>query len=127
MQEDRRRQRSEDPAVAMKLQLEQVVKDFKLRACVVADEAGRLVSSSGEEVLLAQLAHCGVAIAANAATASTWQQLEKSRVGRDQVTAMGFRAGGKRYVLTAAGQERTWRDVGVFRAILGLRRIRGAS
>ena len=123
--EEKRRRRSSDPLIAARYQLEQVVHDFELDTCVLVDDSGRLVQAPGlypefEEALARETPRL-----ANGSTCRLlFARLNRiHRVRPNQVSACEFRAGGRRWYVAAVGSMSTMREVGVFRAILGLRRI----
>ena len=126
MDTERRRQRSSDTGLATRFQLEQVIEDFDLDTVVLVDEAGRLVQGVGrdsrfDEVLaretprLANGSHCRLLFA----------RLNKSKpsIRANQISACEFRTAGRRYYVAAVGTGSGMRDVGMYRAILGIRRI----
>lgn len=130
MQAERRNRRSDSREQATKYQLEQVIRDFDLDTIVLADEAGRIVSSVGsdgsfDEVLaretprLAVGSHCRL----------LYSRLNKHRpsVRPNQVSACEFRTQGRRLFVAAVGPASTMREVGMYRAILGIRRILAAA
>lgn len=127
---ERRNRRSASAEVATHYQLEQVLKDFDLDTIVLVDEAGRLLSGVGrdhsfDEVLaretprLAVGSHCRLLFAR--------LNRFKPSIRPNQVSACEFRTAGRRYFVSAVGSATTMRDVGMYRAILGIRRIIAAA
>ncbi len=105
-----RRQRSEDRFVATVFQLEQVLKDFGLSACVVVDESGQIVASVAKDDEELNWSH---------------EIPTLSRQGRRRrgVSICEFRAAGRPMFVAAVGAALGSRDMGMYRAVLGLRRI----
>lgn len=130
MDTERRRQRSSSAELATRYQLEQVIRDFDLDTVLLVDEAGRLIDGAGHDTAfgealaretprLAQGSHCRLLFA----------RLNKHRpsIRPNQISACEFRAGGRRYYVAAISPQTTFRDVGMYRAILGIRRILAAA
>ncbi len=126
---ERRRRRSDDPGLATRYQLEQVVEDFDLDTCILVDESGTLIQGVGqaedfEEVLARETPR----LAHGSRCRLLFSRLnEHRRVRPNQISACEFRSDGSRYFVTAVGSASTMRDVGMYRAILGIRRIRKQS
>lgn len=114
--QERRRRRTDDVELATQYQLEQIIADFGVEAVVLVDDAGRVIAETGHETARQRLASNAMRLAA----------ADRKRRRRVQGVdfACSFRRSGEQYVVAAAGSEREMREVGVMRAILGLRRIR---
>lgn len=124
--EERRNRRSADPTVATKFQLEQVLHDFDLDSVVLADEAGRLIQSAGrDESFQSALARETPRLAIGSHCRLLFARLSKVKpsIRANQISACEFRNDGKRYYVATVGAMTTMRDVGMYRAILGIRRI----
>jgi hypothetical protein len=133
--QDRRQHRSVQLEEATRLQLARVAGEFDLGLCAVSDQDGRLVACAaaapqeGELVaLLGALqdrARFGDTIARHAER-TLIDQLKRrgvAVVGQGRVTVREFHAAGHRLYLTALGEPGTMLEVGIYRAILGIRRI----
>ncbi|MBA2664782.1 MAG: hypothetical protein H0U74_21015 [Bradymonadaceae bacterium] len=107
--ENQRRRRSGDRTLALNLQLEQVVNDFELGACLLADESGELIAASHTCTTAYDKALGALKASANGA--------------QDGISVREFHASGSRYLVATSGQEPVMNEVGVYRAILGVRRI----
>ncbi len=130
MDTERRRQRSSSTELATRYQLEQVLADFDLDTVVLVDEAGRLVEGTGRDRAFEQiLARETPRLAVGSHCRLLFARLNKLRpsVRANQISACEFRTGGKRYFVAAVGPASTMRDVGMYRAILGIRRIIAAA
>lgn len=123
---ERRRRRTADPNLATRYQLEQVVDDFDLDTCILVDESGALVQGVGQmEHFEEVLAHETPRLASGSRCRLLFSRLnEFRRVRPNQISACEFRSDGQRYFVAAVGSASTMRDVGMYRAILGIRRIR---
>lgn len=130
MDTERRRRRSSSAELATRFQLEQVIRDFELDTLVLVDEAGRLIEGVGrdtafDEVLaretprLANGSHCRLLYAR--------LNKHKPSIRSNQISACEFRTAGRRYFVAAVGSMSSMRDVGMYRAILGIRRIIAAA
>lgn len=107
-----RSRRSDDPTVATRLQLVQVAEDFGLENCVLVDEAGNVCSSAST-----------VPSALGELTAQFPSLFDRGqRPKHRNLSACEFRAAGRRMFLVTVGQSNL-RDVALYRAILGVRRI----
>jgi hypothetical protein len=137
--QDRRRTRSVKRQEATRLQLAHVAGEFDLGLCAVSDTDGNLVASSTEglpvqgevaEVVallgtLQDKRRFGDCVARHAERTLV-RRLEREGVdvGASRlVTVREFHAQGQRLYLTAVGEPNTMREVGIYRAILGIRRI----
>ena len=130
MDTERRRHRSADPEVATRLQLEQVIADFDLDTVVLADEAGRLVSGVGHDSAFDELlARESARLAVGSHCRLLFARLSKVKpsIRPNQISACEFRTGGRRYFVAAVSAATTMRDVGMYRAILGIRRIQAEA
>lgn len=105
-----RSRRSDDRFVATVFQLEQIIEDFDLAACVVVDESGRIVASVARNEEHIDWTHEIPAIA----------RLGRRRRG---VSVCEFRANGRPMFVATVGNKNGARDIGMYRAVLGLRRI----
>lgn len=125
--DERRRRRSSNPDLAAKYQLEQVIQDFTLDTVVLTDEAGRLLHSAGRnrEEFEAALARETPRLAAGSHCRLLFARLTEVQpsIRSNQISACEFRTNGRRYFVAAVGAASTMRDVGMYRTILGLRRI----
>src|SRR5690606_306138 len=93
---------------------------------ILADESGRLIGSPGrfpefEEALAREAAR----LAHGSTCRLLFARLNRvHRVRPNQVSAFEFRTHGTRYYVAAVGSMTAMREVGLLRAILGIRRIR---
>ena len=129
MDTERRRRRSSNSELAIQFQLEQVTRDFELDTVVLVDEAGKLVSGVGRDTSFDEvLARETPRLAAGSHCRLLFARLNQYRpsVRPNQVSACEFRTNGRRYFVAAIGSAKTMRDVGVYRSILGIRRILAA-
>lgn len=122
---ERRRNRSADPITAIQLQLAQVMDDFALSGCVIATTDGLLVAAP--VVMDARRAEEIAAIAplhavAGAGYESAVTDLDGQPV---QLHVQGFWALGQELIVAATGEPHVMLAPGVFRTILGARRIWG--
>ena len=127
---DRRRQRSDEPQVALCYQLQQVLTDFALEYCVIADETGTTVAEAsclssdlGEE--FATLLPTMAKLTEHRPRFIDQLRRHKPDLKDDELTACVFRAGGRRMFIGAIGSEAVMNEVAIFRAITGARRIHG--
>ncbi len=127
--EDRRMRRSHDPLLATKFQLQRVVEDFELETCILVDEAGNLVETAGRHLEFEEaLARETPRLAVGSNCRLLFARLNKvHRVRPNQISACEFRVAGERWYVAAVGAASTMRDVGLYRAVLGIRRIRRAA
>ena len=126
MDQERRRRRSSSTELATRFQLEQVIDDFGLDTVVLVDEAGHLVEGAGRDTSFDHvLARETPRLAVGSQCRLLFSRLTKHRpsIRANQISACEFRTGGRRYFLATVGSASTMRDVGMYRAILGLRRI----
>ena len=107
--DDQRRHRSVVRREALTMQLNQVVSDFQLDACVLTDDSGQLVASSHKSLDAFEKAY--TALQAYGSLLS------------DTLCMGEFYADGKRYKLATVGQETVMNEVSLYRTILGVRRI----
>lgn len=114
--EERRRRRTDDVELATQYQLEQIILDFGVDAVVLVDECGEVIAETGHHGACRRLASNALRLAA------ADRQARRRVSGVDY--ACSFRRAGEQYVIAASGSQREMREVGVMRAILGLRRIR---
>jgi hypothetical protein len=127
---ERRRQRSAERATALTYQLDQVVEDFDLEACLIADGQGSLLACcTGVD---AELARTLAAVAPGLARERPTRTLVLPSLRRHlpelnetQFSACEFRAQGKRLFVVAVGRDALMKEVGIVRALLGVRRIHG--
>ncbi len=135
---DRRRRRSDSRPEATHFMLAQVAEDFDLDVFVVADELGDLLATStrshdGTEIstLLAlfspMLTESRPASSRGRALAVLADHLEE--IGMlwedDEIVVREFTVNGDRKYVVAVGEATTMREVGIYRAVLGMRRIYG--
>ncbi|QED27744.1 hypothetical protein FRD01_10965 [Microvenator marinus] len=112
---NRRSRRSEDPTTATEFQLQQVIEDFGLENCVLVDEAGSVAASAVSPT----------------ETLTDWVRGfpnifdDGSRPDHQNASACEFRAAGRRMFLATIGAQGPMRDVALYRAVLGIRRIFG--
>jgi hypothetical protein len=128
MEGERRRRRSEEPEVAVGYQLMQVVREFGLECCLIADESGRVVSAAPDRAspLMRSLGSLLPAMAMLPGSRDAHlRRLQDHRpeLSGEEVTCCVFRAGGRRLYIAALGPEAVMNEVAIFRAILGARRI----
>jgi hypothetical protein len=130
MDTERRRRRSSSADLATHYQLEQVIQDFDLDTVVLTDEAGQLVAGVGRDSAFAQmLARETPRLAVGSHCRLLYARLNQHRpsVRPNQISACEFRTAGRRYYICAVGSATTSREVGMYRAILGIRRIIAAA
>lgn len=126
MDTERRHRRSASAELATFYQLEQVIQDFDLETVVLVDEAGRLVSGVGRDAVFDEvLARETPRLAAGSHCRLLYARLNRHRpsIRPNQISACEFRTAGRRYFVAVVGSMQTMRDVGMYRAILGIRRI----
>jgi hypothetical protein len=133
---DRRSRRSLNRSDALHFQLVQVAEDFDLDMFVVADELGELIATStrsadGTEIsnLFAlfspMLVESRSASAQDRARTVLFTHLEELGMfwEADEIVVREFHVDGNKMLLVGVGEATTMREVGVYRAILGARRI----
>ncbi|WP_158542578.1 hypothetical protein [Lujinxingia litoralis] len=125
---ERRRRRTERPELALGYQLDQVVRDFELRCCVLVDEDARLVAASPDCPTSFMQALAGLVPTMAVVPQHREQHLETLRrqqplLTADELAVCAFRAGGRRLFIAAVGTEAVMNEVAIFRAITGARRI----
>ena len=122
---ERRSHRGQDASEAAHLQLQQVVRDFDLDECILCDDAGRLLATSGTASEFHRaLAEASPRLAAGGACRLTYSRLNKFKsIHPNQVSTCRFKTEGQTFFITALGTMSTMRDVGMYRAVIGLRRI----
>ena len=136
LNDERRRRRSDDPLVAMRYQLAQVMEDFGLQACVLASDEGLLLvapDSIGVEdaELLAALGTMprgeDGAFEHRALLESCLQSLtirpDASGADSPGLFAKEFWAWDQPWTLVALGQPSRAQELSLMRAIMGIRRI----
>lgn len=124
---ERRSQRSNEPDEATQHQLEQVLRDFDLDTCILADAKGNLLQAPGRNPGLERaLAAEAPKLAQNSTCRLMFSRLahHQPSIRPNQITACEFRLQGAAYYVVGVGAMSAMRDVGVCRAILGIRRIR---
>lgn len=127
---DQRRLRSDVRGTALLYQLDQVVEDFGLEACLVADGSGKLVavSSGVDPDFSSALAAVSAALVRGQPSMTHILPILKRHMPhleQESLSVCEFRAQGKRLYVAAIGREAMMKEVGVLRAILGVRRIQG--
>ncbi len=132
---DRRQRRSYDRDTATHYLLVHVADQFGLEAFAIADEDGALQATSTDSpsgdalsTLLAQYSpalSCRVNTPRSALLEALETDLEHLGMGwtQDEVMVREFHVDGQRMLLTAVGEPGTMREVGVYRTIMGIRRI----
>ena len=133
---DRRQRRSPQRGQALHYQLAQVAEDFCLDVFVIADEIGDLIATStrsdaGTQVSLAFASFSPMLVESRSnecrglALDAVFKHLADAGVfwEREEVVVREFHVGARRFLLTAVGEPGTERELGVYRAILGVRRI----
>lgn len=129
---ERRHHRSSDRAEATHLLLTHVAEEFGLEAFTVASERGELqatstASSSGDEISQVLASHSPTLAEEGSLGGLRDLRDRLSAIGmpwsQDEVTVREFHAGGARLMLAAVGEPGTMREVGIYKAILGIRRI----
>jgi predicted regulator of Ras-like GTPase activity (Roadblock/LC7/MglB family) len=122
---DKRRRRSADPITAIQLQLQQVMQDFGLDGCVIATTEGLLIAAP--ESMGSHRAEEIAAIAPLHAVAGTGVETAATDLDGQpvQLHVQGFWALGQELIVAAIGQPHIMLAPGVFRTILGARRIWG--
>lgn len=136
---DRRRVRSQQRQEATRLQLAHVAGEFELGLCAVSDVDGNLVASSlegqsAQNEVAQVMALLGTLQDRQRFGESVARHAERTLVGElrqkgvevnasRRVTVREFHAQGQRLYLTAVGEPTTMKEVGIYRAILGIRRI----
>ncbi len=137
--QDRRQERSGRRIEAMHLQLSRVTEEFALGLCAVSDRDGNLMASSMDPEQQNSAVSDALALfgtlqdegrfgpyVAKHAQRTLAEQLgaQGFEVGASKdITVREFHASGKRLYLTTVGKPTTMREVGIYRAILGIRRI----
>ncbi|TXD42649.1 hypothetical protein FRC96_02990 [Lujinxingia vulgaris] len=127
-QPERRRRRAERPELALGYQLDQVVRDFALRCCVLVDEQGMMVAASPDCPTPFMQALAGLAPTMAVVPEHRQAHLETLRrqnplLESEELAVCAFRAGGRRLFIAAVGEEAVMNEVAIFRAITGARRI----
>lgn len=124
--EEKRRRRTSNPELATRYQLEQVVEDFSLDGCVFADQSGALLNASDDQNSdwYSQIAKASPRLAIGSKCRLLFSKLSKHRNLRpNQISSCAFKFQGETFYVTTVGSMSTMRDVGMYRAILGIRRI----
>lgn len=132
---DRRRRRSYDRDIATHFLLVHIAEEFGLESFVISDPDGRLQatstnSPSGDEVSRV-LAMYSPALTGSSQTPRDvlldTLEHEIQSIGvewtQDEVTVREFHAEGQRMLLTTIGEPGTMREVSIYKAIMGVRRI----
>jgi hypothetical protein len=115
---DRRERRTDDVELATQYQLVQILADFGVSSVVLVDSADEVIAEAGEATGCARLAE-------NAFDLACGGRRTRRRPKNTTDYACSFRLNGESFIVAACGPQKEMREVGVFRAILGLRRIRG--
>lgn len=118
---ERRTTRSQNPHAALELQLQQVVIDFGVESCFVVDSGGTILASSQTPCpAMRRLAGWVPTLSRRSMRRpSAHPKID----GFDDLAVSEFRVGGQRRFMATTGGESTMRNVALFRAILGARRI----
>lgn len=126
--EERRSRRSDNPLVATRLQLAQVMQDFSLKGCLIATEDGRLFASPDQ--MSAEDAHMLAAIAPEALTERgtaainrTLRALECASLTRHDLHIQEFWAWDQPLLMLSVGRVSGDHALRQQRAIMGIRRI----
>lgn len=133
---DRRRRRSINRSEALHYQLVQVAEDFDLDMFVVADELGEMVATSTRSADGTEISNLFALFSPMLVESRSESARERARgVLFDHLEELGmfwepeeivvreFHVNGRRMLLVGIGEATTMREVGVYRAILGARRI----
>ncbi len=131
LNDERRRRRSNDPLIAMRFQLEQVMNDFDLKACVLASDEGLLLVSpehldvEDAEVLAAMgtMPRDEEGNFINKALVEHSIQSLSIAEGELGVFAQEFWAWDQPWTLVALGTLSRAQELSLMRAIMGIRRI----
>ena len=124
---DRRRRRSDDPGTALRYQLEQVIDDFELMSCVLSDANGRVLAEAHDfddvdddtcavdaephDTLLDDGFDDGLDDGSEAIDVT------------DDIDCVEFRSQGVQLFITAQGRDESFREVALYRVVLGAKRI----
>lgn len=134
---DRRQTRSDELSRALYLQLIHAAELFELDAFTLADDEGRLLATSTRSDNGTEIADLLAIFAPNlieqragsrrAKLASTWLHDELDELGMSwdpsEMSVREFFAGDEQLFLTAVGGEGANKEMGIHRAIFGIRRI----
>lgn len=125
--EERRRRRSNNPLVATRYQLEQVIHDFELDLCLIATEDGRLFASTNDaDPVITELFAAIASDALKDPNSATVQGVMRA-CGIDsharQIYTQEFWAWEQPMIMLAIGELAESEELDLFRAILGVRRI----
>ena len=140
LSDERRRRRSSDPLVAMRFQLMQVMDDFALNACVLANDEGLLLVSpealsEGDAEILAAMGTLprreDGSFQNEALLGSCLEQLSEAvalskaelQAPAAMVYTQEFWAWDQPWTLVAVGQISRAQELSLMRAIMGIRRI----
>ena len=140
LSDERRRRRSSDPLVAMRFQLMQVMDDFALKACVLANDEGLLLVSpealsEGDAEILAAMGTLprreDGSFQNEALLGSCLEQLSEAvalseaelQAPAAMVYTQEFWAWDQPWTLVAVGQISRAQELSLMRAIMGIRRI----
>lgn len=125
--DERRSRRSDNPLIATRYQLAQVMDDFDLSACVIATEDGRLFAappsmSSHDASLLAAIATEALRDRWSLAVYEALRGCERD-LQRHELQAQEFWAWDQPLVMLTVGPDAESHEISLYRAILGIRRI----
>ena len=124
---ERRRRRSDNPLIATRLQLAQVMADFELDACVIATEDGRLFAAPEQMLpedadILASIAPQAVA---NPDSFAVFEAVAScaGAITPNDVHVQEFWAWDQPMIILSVGRLDEVSEASLYRAILGIRRI----
>lgn len=125
---ERRSRRSADPVLAIGFQLKQVIEDFSLDCCIIADDQGVIEAMAPESptVFMEKLSQVMPTMALAPEIGPAHLSILRSirpDLRADQLSVCVFRAGGQRMFIAAVGDEAVMNEVAIMRAITGARRI----
>ena len=125
---ERRRRRSEITLEALTHQLEHIFEQESLHNFTLADERGLVVAQAGSRHESEVLAAYSPMLASTVDDRSRRQVLSRINSVAPTITANSihvreFTVDGSRLFLTLVGRPGVYRDVGLYRAITGVRRI----
>ncbi len=134
---DRRNRRSSHRPRAMHFQLSYAAREFGFRSLALADSDGNLLASSQAPLEYSNLGRLLATFGpsldrqrvglnlSRAAKVSLELRLMSSAetLGRDEATMRLFHVNGEKLYLVAVGEPTTMSEVGMYRVIMGIRRI----
>jgi hypothetical protein len=130
VREERRRTRSEQLVVALRLAFESVAQGFDLSHLVLCDSAGFAFAGIGNEKDVEALAAFAPVLHRSGEPATRFQVMESLgdcvfAAEKGRVSVRSFDCSGSTFLVCGVGPRGATKDVGVFRAITAARRILG--